>query len=147
MGRESPLSTALIAQLAEPMVASTPIHLHSGIVVNMNVTHPLPDLLVELIAQRFRVIGEPMRIKLLDRLRDGSATVGELGEALGASQQNVSKHLGVLHQAGIVSRAKEGTSVRYAIADDTVFALCEQVCGGLRDRLAELDGIVSGGVA
>ena len=147
MGRESPLSTALIAQLAEPMVASTPIHLHNGIVVNMNVTHPLPDLLVELIAQRFRVIGEPMRIKLLDRLRDGSATVGELGEALGASQQNVSKHLGVLHQAGIVSRAKEGTSVRYAIADDTVFALCEQVCGGLRDRLAELDGIVSGGVA
>ncbi len=100
-----------------------------------------------LIAQRFRVIGEPMRIKLLDRLRDGSATVSELVEALGASQQNVSKHLGVLHLAGIVSRAKEGTSVRYAIADDTVFALCEQVCGGLRDQLAQLDGILSGDAA
>jgi DNA-binding transcriptional ArsR family regulator len=113
----------------------------------MDMIHPLPDPLVELVAQRFRVIGEPMRIKLLDRLRDGSATVGELVEALGASQQNISKHLGVLHQAGIVSRAKEGTSVRYAIADDTVFALCEQVCGGLRDQLDELDSIVSGGVA
>lgn len=95
---------------------------------------------MELIAQRFRVIGEPMRIKLLDRLRDGAATVGELVEALGASQQNVSKHLGVLHRASIISRAKQGTSVRYAIADD-------QVCGGLRDQLAELDCILSGGGA
>ena len=98
---------------------------------------PLPDPLVEVIAQRFRVIGEPMRIKLLDRLREGDATVNELRDALDASQQNVSKHLGVLHQAGIVSRAKDGTSVRYAIADPSVFALCEQVCGGLRDQLDE----------
>jgi DNA-binding transcriptional ArsR family regulator len=103
----------------------------------MALPRPLPDDLVELIAQRFRVIGEPMRIKLLDHLREGPATVTELREALGASQQNVSKHLGVLHHAGIVSRTKQGTSVRYAIADDSVFALCEQVCGGLRARLAE----------
>ncbi|GAC1434360.1 MAG: hypothetical protein NVSMB51_01330 [Solirubrobacteraceae bacterium] len=80
-------------------------------------------------------------------MRDGSATVGELAEGLHATQQNVSKHLGVLHQAGIVSRVKEGTSVRYAIADDTVFALCEQVCGGLRQQLAELDSILSGGAS
>lgn len=111
----------------------------------MDIQHPLPEPLVELIAQRFRVVGEPMRIKLLDRLRDGSATVGELVEALGASQQNVSKHLNVLHQSGIVSRTKEGTSVRYAIADDSVFALCEQVCGGLRQQVAELDSILSPG--
>jgi len=110
----------------------------------MDMTHPLPDPLVELVAQRFRIVGEPMRIKLLDQLRDGSATVGELVEALHASQQNVSKHLGVLHQAGIVAREKQGTSVRYSIADDTVFALCEQVCGGLRQQLAELDDILSG---
>ena len=70
------------------------------------VPHPLPDLLADLIAQRFKVLSEPMRIKLLDRLRDGAATVHELTEALGASQQNVSKHLGVLLQAGMVSRAK-----------------------------------------
>jgi DNA-binding transcriptional ArsR family regulator len=103
---------------------------------------PLPDELVELIAQRFRVIGEPMRIKLLDRLREGGATVNELAVVLDATQQNVSKHLGVLHRAGIVRRDKEGTAVRYSIADDSVFALCEQVCGGLRAELAALEEIL-----
>ena len=108
------------------------------------IPHPLPEQLVELIAQRFRVLGEPMRIKLLDRLRDGAATVGELQEAVGASQQNVSKHLGVLLQAGLVSRTKAGTSSRYAIADESVFELCEHVCGGLRRQLAELDAVLGG---
>jgi len=123
------------------------IQLFCGIVVHMDLPRPLPEPLVELVAQRFRVIGEPMRIRLLDRLREGSATVGELVEAIDASQQNVSKHLGVLHQAGILSRTKEGTSVRYAIADETVFALCELVCGGLRDQVTELDTILSGASA
>jgi DNA-binding transcriptional ArsR family regulator len=108
------------------------------------VPHPLPQPLVELIAQRFRCLGEPMRIALLDRLRDGEATVTELTEATGASQQNVSKHLGVLLNAGIVSRIKRGTSSVYAIADETVFALCELVCGGLRRQLEELDLILQG---
>jgi len=111
----------------------------------MDVPHPLPDPLIELIAQRFRVIGEPMRIKLLDALRDGEATVGELVDRLGASQQNVSKHLGVLHQAGIVGRRKDGTFVRYAIADPSVFDLCEQVCGGLREQVRELDELLTTG--
>jgi DNA-binding transcriptional ArsR family regulator len=106
---------------------------------------PLTDALVELIAQRFRVLGEPMRIKLLDRLREGDATVGELREALGASQQNVSKHLGVLLAAGMVSRTKRGTSSVYAIADPAVFELCELVCGGVRRQLSELDALLQGG--
>ncbi len=105
--------------------------------------HPLPDPLIELIAQRFRVMGEPMRIKLLDRLREGSATVTELTDALGATQQNVSKHLTVLHQAGIVSREKHGTSAFYAIADESVFELCDQVCGGLRRQLAEFGEVLA----
>jgi DNA-binding transcriptional ArsR family regulator len=104
--------------------------------------HPLPDPLVDLVAARFRVLGEPMRIRLLDRLRDGDATVGELQEAVGASQQNVSKHLGVLLNAGVVSRTKDGTSSRYAIADPGVFELCDLVCGGLRRQVAELDAIL-----
>lgn len=107
-----------------------------------DVPHPLPAPLVELIAQRFRVLGEPMRIRLLDRLRDGDATVGELQEALEASQQNVSKHLSILHAAGMVARIKEGTRTRYSIADPAVFELCEQVCGGARRQLAELDEIL-----
>ncbi len=106
------------------------------------VAHPLPDSLVEVIAHRFRVLSEPMRIRLLDRLREGGATVGELQEALGASQQNVSKHLGVLHQARMVTREKRGTSVHYAIGDESVFELCELVCGGLRRQLSELDDLL-----
>ena len=105
--------------------------------------HPLPDPLVELIAERFRVIGEPMRIKLLDRLRDGSATVQELTEATGGTQPNVSKHLTVLYRAGIVGREKDGIYVRYAIIDASVFELCEQVCGGLRRRFEALDSTLS----
>jgi DNA-binding transcriptional ArsR family regulator len=108
------------------------------------VPHPVPDLLAELIARRFKVLSEPMRIKLLDRLRDGGATVHELTDALGASQQNVSKHLGVLLEAGMVSRTKDGTSSRYAIADPEVFTLCEHVCGGIRRQAAELDDLLQG---
>jgi DNA-binding transcriptional ArsR family regulator len=106
--------------------------------------HPLPEPLIELVAQRFRVLGEPMRIKLLDRLREGDATVGELQLALGASQQNISKHLGILHSAGMVSRTKDGNHTRYTISDPGVFELCEQVCGGVRRRIQELDTILQG---
>lgn len=112
---------------------------------NPAVPHPLPDPLVDLIAQRFRCLGEPVRIKLLDHLRDGEATVSELQEATGASQQNVSKHLGVLLTAGMVSRTKQGNRACYAITDETVFELCELVCGGLRRQLSELDLILQGG--
>jgi DNA-binding transcriptional ArsR family regulator len=112
----------------------------------MAIPHPLPEPLVELVAQRFRLIGEPMRIRLLDRLRSAEQSVGELAEALGASQQNISKHLGSLHQAGIVGRRKEGNHVVYWIADESVFALCEIVCGGLQSQIAELAQILEGPV-
>ena len=107
------------------------------------IPHPLPEPLVELIAQRFRVIGVPMRIRLLDQLRDGPMTVNELTEALGATQQNISKHLGVLAQAGIVGRERDGNRVRCFIADPSVFELCELVCGGLRRQAAELDDLLT----
>ena len=103
---------------------------------------PLPEPLIELVAQRFRVLGEPMRIKLLDRLRESDATVGELQDALGASQQNVSKHLGILHTAGMVARTKQGTRAVYSISDPSVFDLCDQVCGGVRRQLQELEAIL-----
>jgi DNA-binding transcriptional ArsR family regulator len=103
------------------------------------VQHPLPEPVVDLVAARFRVLGEPMRIRILDALRDGPLTVNELTAALGATQQNVSKHVGVLADAGLVRREKDGTRVRCSIADDSVFELCELVCGGLRRRVSELD--------
>jgi DNA-binding transcriptional ArsR family regulator len=97
--------------------------------------------LIELIAQRFRVLGEPMRIKLLDRLREGDPTVGELQEALGASQQNISKHLGTLLSAGMVARTKQGNHARYSISDPSVFDLCDRVCGGVRRQLRDLEAM------
>jgi DNA-binding transcriptional ArsR family regulator len=129
----------------------TNVQLCGGILVLVTeplpIPHPLPGPLVELIAQRFRVIGEPMRIRLLDALRDGPLTINELTETLGASQQNVSKHVGMLAQAGIIAREKDGTKVRCSIADETIFELCELVCGGLRQQVAELDELLSGGAA
>jgi DNA-binding transcriptional ArsR family regulator len=110
----------------------------------MELPHPLPDDLVELIARRFRVLGEPMRIRLLDRLRDGEATVGELSEALAASQQNVSKHLAVLTDAGVLGRRKDGNHVYYRIVDEGIFALCEQVCGSVQQQLRALNELVLG---
>ena len=110
----------------------------------MSLPHPLPDPVVELVARRFRVLGEPMRIRLLDRLRVADASVQELTDALGASQQNVSKHLGILLDSGIVSRRKEGTAAVYTIADETVYALCEAVCGSLQRQFADLANLVGG---
>ena len=110
------------------------------------VAHPLPDDLVELIADRFRALAEPTRIKLLDRLREGEATVLELTALVGTTQQNVSKHLNLLQQAGIVARRKQGNYAHYRIVDQTVYSLCEAVCGSLQSRYAAL-GRVAGRLA
>ena len=112
--------------------------------MSTHLPHPLPDQLVELIARRFRAIGEPMRIRLLDQLRDGEATVSEISEAVGASQQNVSKHLAVLADVGILGRRKDGNRVYYRIVDESVFALCEQVCGAAQQQLRALHELVEG---
>jgi len=85
-----------------------------------------------------------MRVRILDLLRDGELSVGELAEQLGAGQQNVSKHLTVLSDAGIVARRKEGNHVYYRVADEGVFALCEQVCGSLQSQLSTLATLVGG---
>jgi ArsR family transcriptional regulator len=86
---------------------------------------------IDLVAERFRVLGEPTRLRLLHALRQGERTVTELVEEIGTTQANVSKHLQVLHSAGFVQRRREGTAVVYALADPTVFQLCDLVCGRL----------------
>jgi len=110
----------------------------------MALPHPLPEELADLIARRFRAIAEPTRIRLLDCLRDGEASVNELAEHTGASQQNVSKHLTVLADAGIVGRRKDGNRVQYRIVDEGVLGLCEQVCGSVQAQLAALTALVEG---
>lgn len=110
----------------------------------MPIPHPLPEDLAELIARRFRALGDPLRVRVLDLLRDGELSVNGLAEQLGAGQQNVSKHLAVLTEAAMVARRKEGTHVYYRIADEGVFALCEQICGSLQAQLATLNALVTG---
>jgi DNA-binding transcriptional ArsR family regulator len=105
---------------------------------------PIPVDLAEMIAARLRVIGDSTRIRILDLLREGDLSVTQITEDLGTSQQNASKHLGVLLQAGIVARRKDGNSSIYSIADRGVYELCEQVCGGLQLQLAELTALVEG---
>lgn len=106
--------------------------------------HPLPADLVELIARRFRALSEPTRIRLLDELRDGERSVNELAAELGAGQQNVSKHLSLLADAGILARRRDGTHAYYRIVDDGVLGLCRQVCGSLEQQLQTLALIVAG---
>lgn len=89
----------------------------------------------ELIAGRFRVLSEPMRLRLLHALGDGELSVSELVEATGAGQANVSKHLGILLDSGLVARRKEGLNVFYRVADPSVFDMCEAVCSSLGERL------------
>jgi DNA-binding transcriptional ArsR family regulator len=111
----------------------------------MSMPHPLPDALVELIAERFRTIGEPMRIRILERLRDGEASVQDLAEHVGSSQQNVSKHLSLLTRAGIVGRRKDGTFVHYRITDASVLAMCEQMCGAVQRDIGTLAASIERG--
>ena len=87
-----------------------------------------PELLA-LIAERFKALAEPARLQILATLRAGEMTVGELATAVEFSQANVSKHLQVLHAQQFVSRRKDGSFVRYALADRSVFQLCDLMCG------------------
>jgi DNA-binding transcriptional ArsR family regulator len=84
------------------------------------------------VARLFAVLAEPMRLRILRRLETGPAAVGEIVADLGTTQANVSKHLKVLHDAGLLARRREGNLVRYAIDDLLVFDLCGLVC----DKLA-----------
>lgn len=103
----------------------------------------LSDAALELIAQRFKVLAEPLRLKVLHALGDQELSVGEIIAATGALQANVSKHLGMMQQAGLVTRRKDGLNVYYRICDESVFQVCEVVCASLHERLAAQMGELS----
>jgi DNA-binding transcriptional ArsR family regulator len=98
-----------------------------------------------LIAQRFQALADPTRIKLLDHIcLRGEASVQELTDLVGSTQQNVSKHLGVLRDAGVIRRRKVGNYAYYSVVDGRVRALCEDVCGSLEEQYRSLHGVVAG---
>lgn len=94
----------------------------------------MSDKMTALVAHRFRTLGEPLRLKILQQLESGEKTVGELVENLDAGQPNISKHLGILSDAGLVARRRDGTRVLYAIGDPIVFRLCQLICRSETDR-------------
>ena len=86
---------------------------------------------VERIAERFRTLGEPARLRIVRELMDGERTVGQLVEATGLGQANASKHLKLLREHGFVGRRREGLFVHYSIANDDVYTLCDIMCGAV----------------
>lgn len=107
-----------------------------------DVVLPATDAGCEEVAIRFRALSEPTRLKILRRLFAGEASVGEILEAVGGTQANVSKHLAVLHGSALVTRRKDGTRTVYRIADPTVVEICAHVCADVaREARARADAI------
>jgi DNA-binding transcriptional ArsR family regulator len=95
----------------------------------------LSPLALELIAGRFKALSEPVRLRLLNLLMQGERSVGQLVEASGSGQANVSKHLALLRDTGMIGMRKEGLSTICYIADPIVGELCEMMCARLREEM------------
>ena len=104
-------------------------------------TRPLSSEALDLVARRFAVLAEPMRLRLLQSLFDGEKNVNALVELTGGTQANISRHLQTLTEARLLRRRKEGLQVFYSIADPTIFKLCELVCGSLEKEHTAMAGV------
>lgn len=96
---------------------------------------PLSDKMMELVARRFRLLGDRSRLRILQCLEEGEKSVGAIAEEVGSNQPNVSKHLQALADAGILDRRREGNSIFYSIADPVIFRLCALVCRSTESRV------------
>ncbi|MCG2583805.1 metalloregulator ArsR/SmtB family transcription factor [Massilia sp. TS11] len=103
----------------------------------------LPPEVLPHVAAYFRALSEPVRLQLLNLLREGEFSVGELAERIGSSVANTSRHLTLLAQHGLVQREGRGNSVYYKIADPVVDALCDLVCGSLAERFRHMDAALN----
>jgi DNA-binding transcriptional ArsR family regulator len=103
---------------------------------------PLTDRARERMAVRFRALGEPTRLKILERLFRSASSVGEILHSVGGTQANVSKHLGVLRSGGLVRRRREGARTVYSISDPSIERLCAVVCDAVsREAREEADAM------
>lgn len=100
--------------------------------------------MMSLVAERFRALAEPARLHIMQVLRGGERTVGELVDATGLGTANVSKHLQLLHATAFVTRRKEGLHVYYGLAGEDVFKLCDIMCGRLQAEMKLRRRVVSG---
>ena len=101
--------------------------------MNVKPSHdPLPPALLEAVAERFRVLAAPSRLRILDTLLQGPLGMADLAVATDLSQSNLSRHVAELERGGCVRRVREGRRVTVEIADESLAALCELVCGSMR---------------
>ncbi len=105
----------------------------------------LPTEVLELVAERFRVLSEPTRLRILDVLLEGERTVSDLVEDTGLNQANVSKHLAILRSSDFVDRRKEGLYAYYSVSDPSVAHLCTIMCARLEERAEEQSALLSTG--
>ena len=101
--------------------------------------------LMDLVAARFRALGEPARLQILHALRGGEVSVNDLVDVTGLGQANVSKHLQILHSLGFVARRKEGLFVYYRLADKDVFRMCDIMCGRIESRMRGVERMLRAG--
>ena len=93
-----------------------------------------PEAMME-VAAYFQALSEPTRLKILNLLREGERNVGELAQLCGFTAANISRHLALLTKHGLVARESRGTSVYYRIADESIYALCDLVCGNISRQM------------
>lgn len=102
----------------------------------LKLDHTSPETL-GLVADYFKVLSEVRRLQILNCLREEPMNGKQLAEVTGLGQANLSKHLKVLTQAGILKREQQGVSAYYRIKDPMIFELCELVCGSISDNFKE----------
>lgn len=107
----------------------------------------MSDEMLELVAQRFRLLADPMRLKILHKLQEGERSVTELVVATGASQPNVSKHLSTLRTYGLVKRRQAGNMAYFSIGAPFIFELCGTVCDAMQIELAATQQLLHGNAA
>ncbi|MGI9099031.1 MAG: ArsR/SmtB family transcription factor [Solirubrobacteraceae bacterium] len=104
---------------------------------------PITEGLLLRVAERLRVLGQPVRLRLIEQLKTGASTPQELSDAIGTSQQNVSKHLLVLHRAGVVSRRPKGSNVYYSLADESALVVLNEMLASVKRHLRELSELAT----
>lgn len=105
--------------------------------------HPvLSDEAIRLVARRFRALGDPTRLRIINTLMQGESSVQGLVDTTGLEQSNVSRHLSLLRREGVVERRAEVNRAFYSISDPSITRLCGIVCGGLEGTLtSELNSL------
>jgi ArsR family transcriptional regulator len=101
------------------------------------------SVLYERRARICQVLADPKRLRLIDALRDGERSVGELAEALGITYPNVSQHLNVMREAGLVTARRAGTSAHYRLTYPQIIQACDIVRDVLRAQLADMASLAS----